>query len=327
VKSEVFRSSDHGDSVVLSSLPKPGSKPGPPMELQVEVMCTNHDSVFGAQPPPTEVLDTFPAQPARVRNGRRVVTLEDCLHKFVETEQLGESERWECDACKEKCRAYKKMELWSAPDVLCIHLKRFQVISGFGYRLRRRKLNIPVTIPLEMDLKEFIRGPQDASTVYDAFGVVKHMGDLSSGHYVSFVKDHHTQRWFHFNDRHVRPSQAPTVRELSENTYMVFYLRRGGSQPFGGVTPCLPGEWPVKNGASEANGKKIEQAAEEEQQLMEATSTVAAGQKASSSPHPMDMDTQHGEKAVDPDHQQQQPKEEEEEGLAGGEGTPRSTAL
>ena len=38
----------------------------------------------------------------------------------------GETEMWYCGKCKEHQRAYKKLDLWSAPEILILHLKRFQ---------------------------------------------------------------------------------------------------------------------------------------------------------------------------------------------------------
>lgn len=45
------------------------------------------------------------------------------LRLFEEPEQLDESECITCDRCCRPSRAFKTMELWSTPDVLCVHLK------------------------------------------------------------------------------------------------------------------------------------------------------------------------------------------------------------
>ena len=44
------------------------------------------------------------------------VDLFHCLRSFTEMEQLGETEMWRCDHCQQLCRAYKRIELWSAPQ-------------------------------------------------------------------------------------------------------------------------------------------------------------------------------------------------------------------
>ena len=60
--------------------------------------------------------------------GRRTdgkIYLEDCVELMTEEETLGEENTWYCSACKDHKQASKTLELWSAPEVLIIHLKRF----------------------------------------------------------------------------------------------------------------------------------------------------------------------------------------------------------
>lgn len=125
-------------------------------------------------------------------------------------EQLGETEMWRCDHCKQLCRAYKRMELWSAPDVLCLQLKRFST-SGFspgvpsrggwfgggagGSRFaKRRKVKTLVRYPPLLDLAPFLAdqttgGRGGVGHTYELVGVVKHSGDLNGGHYTALARD------------------------------------------------------------------------------------------------------------------------------------------
>jgi ubiquitin C-terminal hydrolase len=48
----------------------------------------------------------------------------ECIEKIMEEEEL--AEEWYCSNCKRQRIATKKLELWRAPSVLIIHLKRFQ---------------------------------------------------------------------------------------------------------------------------------------------------------------------------------------------------------
>ena len=54
---------------------------------------------------------------------RRPQTLIECLVENAKGEVLGKDDMWYCSKCKEHRQAFKKMELWSVPDVLVIHLK------------------------------------------------------------------------------------------------------------------------------------------------------------------------------------------------------------
>ncbi len=44
----------------------------------------------------------------------------------MEEEKLEEGEEWYCGNCKQLRIATKKFDLWRAPSVLIIHMKRFQ---------------------------------------------------------------------------------------------------------------------------------------------------------------------------------------------------------
>jgi ubiquitin C-terminal hydrolase len=63
-------------------------------------------------------------------------SLADCFRAFSVQETLDENDAWYCSKCKEHVCATKKMDLWRCPDVLVIHLKRFQYT-----RLWREKLD------------------------------------------------------------------------------------------------------------------------------------------------------------------------------------------
>ncbi|CAM9233400.1 unnamed protein product [Phaeothamnion confervicola] len=53
-------------------------------------------------------------------------TLRECLQRFAAPEQLDEGNSWYCSRCKEHRRATKTIQIWRLPEVLIIHLKRFE---------------------------------------------------------------------------------------------------------------------------------------------------------------------------------------------------------
>ena len=60
--------------------------------------------------------------------------------------------------------AYKKFDLWSTPDVLVLHLKRFEFVPG-QYFMHRQKIESLVQFPLEkLDLRDEIKGPRNVDT-------------------------------------------------------------------------------------------------------------------------------------------------------------------
>jgi ubiquitin carboxyl-terminal hydrolase 4/11/15 len=64
-------------------------------------------------------------------------TLYDCLKLYMQREQLGADNPWYCSKCQEHRQAYKKFDIWRAPPVLVVHLKRFSY-SSLGSRFVSR---------------------------------------------------------------------------------------------------------------------------------------------------------------------------------------------
>lgn len=60
------------------------------------------------------------------------VTLQECFSLYTRAEKLGDGDAWFCPECKRKQEVVKRMGLWSLPDVLIIHLKRFRQGGGTG---------------------------------------------------------------------------------------------------------------------------------------------------------------------------------------------------
>ncbi|KAJ5701966.1 hypothetical protein N7488_009514, partial [Penicillium malachiteum] len=156
------------------------------------------------------------------------VELDDCLREFSKEEVLSANDAWYCPSCKEHREARKMFELWSAPDILVVHLKRF-MFNGH----RRGKLDTLVKFPLEdLDLSEYIKGPSDGKSLkYDLIGVDRHHGTMGGGHYTAFAKNWVTGDWVDFND-----SQASIInpeRVSGSSAYLLFY-RRQSEKPLGG---------------------------------------------------------------------------------------------
>lgn len=131
---------------------------------------------------------------SRKRNG---ISLDDCLDEFGKAEILSENDAWYCPRCKEHQRASKTFELWKAPDILVIHLKRF---SAQGRNLRD-KLDVLVDFPVEgLDLTSRVAMQEDGkSPIYDLFAVDNHYGGLGGGHYTAFAQNFVDKSWYEFN--------------------------------------------------------------------------------------------------------------------------------
>lgn len=162
---------------------------------------------------------------ARSAHGGAPITLAECLDQFSLVETLSSDDSWYCSSCKAHREATKQLQIFHAPEVLIIQLKRFVQVS----RLRREKRTEEVLFPLRgLDLSRWI--PKHAldgqqPPVYDLFAVCCHMGGLSGGHYVAFCLHADNKRWYLFDDARVQPVQPEQVQ--TAYAYMLMYKRRG----------------------------------------------------------------------------------------------------
>lgn len=135
-------------------------------------------------------------QKARASKRKTGFSLGDCLDEFRKPEILSENDAWYCPRCKEHRRASKTFELWKAPDILVIHLKRFSTQGRFN-----NKLDFMVDFPLDgLDLSSRLARDQEGkSPVYELFAVDNHYGGLGGGHYTAFAKNFVDQNWYEYN--------------------------------------------------------------------------------------------------------------------------------
>ena len=137
----------------------------------------------------------------KTRNNRKKTgfSLDDCLDEFGKPEILSENDAWYCPRCKEHRRASKTFELWKAPDILVIHLKRFSAQGRFN-----NKLDVMVDFPLEgLDLSSRLATKQEdgRSPLYELFAVDNHYGGLGGGHYTAYAKNFIDKNWYEYNGK------------------------------------------------------------------------------------------------------------------------------
>jgi ubiquitin carboxyl-terminal hydrolase 4/11/15 len=243
--------SEDGESGVVVPTPmQPLLKPTDALICQWQPTMSNHffsveDSLFDRWEtfvhPEVEALRT--AQ-TKSRSGKQAIDIEDCLNEFTKEEQLGEDDLWYCPRCKEHQQATKKFELWSVPDILVVHLKRFS-----NARAMRDKIDALVDFPIEgLDLGQRVgmsgeAGAEKEEYMYDLFAVDEHMGGLGGGHYRAYAKNPSDAEWYHFDDSYVTKSSAedsivsvpsryfsPWLTACQNaNAYLLFYRRRSAS--------------------------------------------------------------------------------------------------
>lgn len=135
---------------------------------------------------------------ARQKNG---ITLDECFAETSKSEVLSEDNAWYCNRCKELRQATKTLEIWTVPDILVVHLKRFS-----SHRAFRDKVDALVDFPVEgLDLNGKVLLPEGKDLVYDLFAVDNHYGGLGGGHYTAFAKNFFDQEWYDYNGMASQP--------------------------------------------------------------------------------------------------------------------------
>uniref|UniRef100_A0A8C4R5G9 ubiquitinyl hydrolase 1 n=2 Tax=Eptatretus burgeri TaxID=7764 RepID=A0A8C4R5G9_EPTBU len=168
--------------------------------------------------------------------------LSDCFHLYTKEEQLAPENAWRCPYCKKLQQGMVKLSLWTLPDILILHLKRFRQVGE-----RRIKLANMVNFPLNsLDMTpHVVRRSQSTWTLlsqgspwrrpqglggdpedyrYDLYAVCNHHGSLQAGHYTAHCKNSLDGQWYSFDDSSVEP--VPEESVCARSAYILFYQRR-----------------------------------------------------------------------------------------------------
>jgi len=173
---------------------------------------------------------------SRTSPRRGKISVRSMLNHFTRPETLADPVY--CPSCNSKTKTLKQHTFSKLPEVLCLHLKRFDAaankkISDFvafpGYGLDMGKY-LPHWCERGLEVKDKTNGENSAGSpkvLYDLFGTVNHKGSLHQGHYVANVKSGNC--WYTCNDAFVSTAgKGDGAKEVlsSEGAYMLFYMKK-----------------------------------------------------------------------------------------------------
>ncbi|KAK8610152.1 hypothetical protein V6N13_081320 [Hibiscus sabdariffa] len=177
--------------------------------LQSQVICSNCNKISNQY---ENMMDLT------VEINGDASSLEECLEQFTVKEWLHGENMYKCDGCNDYVKAWKRLTIRWAPNILTIALKRFQ--SGwFG------KLNKRVSFPKTLDLTPYMSEDGDYTNIYKLYAVVVHVDMLNAsffGHYICYTKDF-SGNWYRIDDCKVTRVELEEV--LSQGAYMLLYSR------------------------------------------------------------------------------------------------------
>eukprot|EP00028_Trichosphaerium_sp_Am-I-7-wt_P008963 CAMPEP_0168527916 /NCGR_PEP_ID=MMETSP0405-20121227/12916_1 /TAXON_ID=498012 /ORGANISM="Trichosphaerium sp, Strain Am-I-7 wt" /LENGTH=621 /DNA_ID=CAMNT_0008551177 /DNA_START=432 /DNA_END=2297 /DNA_ORIENTATION=- len=154
----------------------------------------------------------------------RKFKLIDLLHGFCCPDELVGRDKYLCEKCKKYSEARKEFAIAKVPQVLTVHVKRFKYDSYFG-----SKLSDHISFPLNnLNLAPFctreLVKDSSLSTLYNCVGVINHRGSLNGGHYVAYCRNRVSNKWYEYDDSHVREVSAREVENVE--AYVLVYVRK-----------------------------------------------------------------------------------------------------
>ncbi|XP_036125605.1 ubiquitin carboxyl-terminal hydrolase 43 [Molossus molossus] len=246
-----------GQSLALSYLSPQDSRPlchwavdralhlrgpgGPPhVKLAVEWDSGVKERLFGSLQE-ERVRDADSVWRQQQAHQQHSCTLDECFQFYTKEEQLAQDDAWKCPHCKALQQGMVKLSLWTLPDILIIHLKRFCQVGE-----RRNKLSTLVKFPLcGLNMAPHVArrsaGPAPGAWpswtqpaclptsypldfLYDLYAVCNHHGSLQGGHYTAYCRNSLDGQWYSYDDSTVESLLEDEV--MTRGAYILFYQKR-----------------------------------------------------------------------------------------------------
>ncbi|CDW55374.1 ubiquitin carboxyl terminal hydrolase 36 [Trichuris trichiura] len=141
-------------------------------------------------------------------------TVDSALAHYTRMETLSNENAYLCPRCNKRVSARKILTIHCAPNVLTVHLKRFDHIG---------KIDRHISYSERLNLRPYMTEKQGLPVNYRLYGVVVHNGrSTNSGHYYAFVRNPLGQ-WHLMDDSRVCAVSGDNA--LKASAYVLFYVR------------------------------------------------------------------------------------------------------
>ena len=175
-----------------------------------EILSVTNGERLSVRPDPFFVLSLS------MPSGNKQLTLYDCIDAYCKKERMEGDNAWYNEDKDEKQDIDRGIIFWAFPDVLMVHLKRWDY--------RGRKDSRMVTCDFEnVNLSKYVKGYNKMSNIFDLYGVCNHSGGSNGGHYTANVRVANGE-WYNFNDTNVTKISDSQV--LSPQAYCLFFRKK-----------------------------------------------------------------------------------------------------
>jgi len=136
-------------------------------------------------------------------------SIDDC---FVETFKLEVmADIWFDDKTRTNKQIMKQTYLCYTPHIMVIHLKRWD------YRLNKNEAM--VKFDETINIHKYTKNVNENDCNYELFGIINHQGNVSNGHYFTYIKK---DRWYVFDDTNIQLIN----KSVNDNkNYCLFYRK------------------------------------------------------------------------------------------------------
>lgn len=136
-------------------------------------------------------------------------TIYDCMKNYYAPTSLSGDNSYLHPKTNEKVNATKHLTISTPPNILVIHLNR--------WNYNGKKLDTMIDSDLTIDLSNLIIG--ENTYKYKLYGICNHVGNSNGGHYTSNIR--RGEAWYNFNDTTIRRINTQDI--VSKNAYCFFY--------------------------------------------------------------------------------------------------------
>jgi ubiquitin C-terminal hydrolase len=144
-------------------------------------------------------------------------TIYDSFNLFTKKHKLEGDNQWKYENDGNYYDATQHIQIWKFPDILILHLKRF---NNEGY-----KINKMVEFPLyNLDLQKYCNGYNSEESIFDLYAICNHIGIPNMGHYFSYCKNFNNNKWYNFDDNSISEMDEDDIK--TENAYCLFYKKK-----------------------------------------------------------------------------------------------------
>ena len=74
-----------------------------------------------------------------------------------------------------------------------------------------------------MNMKDFVCGPEKNNNIYDCFAICQHFGDMEVGHYTAVCKNV-DNKWYNYDDESCYLCDEQNI--ISSEAYIIFFRRK-----------------------------------------------------------------------------------------------------